>query len=90
MAVISRRYLTMSKRQITTREKNQTGMLYSGQNKRLDYVKSTVKYGYYEPFPCVIPPSAANKCSLKVAQYAAQLERYDKAIRIYEQVQGFV
>ncbi|KAK2168360.1 hypothetical protein LSH36_17g01028 [Paralvinella palmiformis] len=30
--------------------------------------------------------SAANKCLLKVAQYAAQLEQYDKAILIYEQV----
>lgn len=30
--------------------------------------------------------SSANKCSLKVAQYAAQLERYDKATEIYEQV----
>lgn len=30
--------------------------------------------------------SAANKCMLKVAQYAAQLEDYEKAIQIYEQV----
>ncbi|KAE8751080.1 hypothetical protein FOCC_FOCC002165 [Frankliniella occidentalis] len=30
--------------------------------------------------------SSANKCVLKVAQYAAQLEHYDKAIQIYEQV----
>lgn len=30
--------------------------------------------------------SSANKCILKVAQYAAQLEHYDKAIQIYEQV----
>lgn len=30
--------------------------------------------------------SSANKCMLKVAQYAAQLEDYDKAIKIYEQV----
>lgn len=30
--------------------------------------------------------SSANKCLLKVAQYAAQLEDYDKAIQIYEQV----
>jgi len=30
--------------------------------------------------------SSANKCMLKVAQYAAQLEDYDKAIQIYEQV----
>nr|CAD7396442.1 unnamed protein product [Timema cristinae] len=32
--------------------------------------------------------SSANKCLLKVAQYAAQLENYDKAIKIYEQVAG--
>lgn len=31
--------------------------------------------------------SSANKCMLKVAQYAAQLEDYEKAIQIYEQVQ---
>ncbi|XP_018320633.1 alpha-soluble NSF attachment protein [Agrilus planipennis] len=30
--------------------------------------------------------SSANKCLLKVAQYAAQLEDYTKAIQIYEQV----
>lgn len=30
--------------------------------------------------------SSANKCMLKVAQYAAQLEDFDKAIQIYEQV----
>ncbi|KAL4239077.1 hypothetical protein ACF0H5_003780 [Mactra antiquata] len=30
--------------------------------------------------------SSANKCSLKVAQYAAQLERYEQAIEIYEEV----
>merc|ERR1712142_513206 len=30
--------------------------------------------------------SSANKCMLKVAQYAAQLENYQKAIKIYEQV----
>ncbi|KAG4080059.1 hypothetical protein HA402_007614 [Bradysia odoriphaga] len=29
---------------------------------------------------------SANKCMIKVAQYAAQLEDYDKAIQIYEQV----
>lgn len=30
--------------------------------------------------------SSANKCMLKVAQYAAQLENYEKAIKIYETV----
>lgn len=30
--------------------------------------------------------SSANKCMLKVAQFAAQLEDYEKAIKIYEQV----
>jgi alpha-soluble NSF attachment protein len=30
--------------------------------------------------------SSANKCMLKVAQYAAQIEDYEKAIQIYEQV----
>lgn len=32
--------------------------------------------------------SSANKCLLKVAQYAAQLKNYEKAIQIYEQVGG--
>uniref|UniRef100_A0AAY4B0A1 Alpha-soluble NSF attachment protein n=1 Tax=Denticeps clupeoides TaxID=299321 RepID=A0AAY4B0A1_9TELE len=30
--------------------------------------------------------SAANKCLLKVASYAAQLEQYQKAVQIYEQI----
>lgn len=30
--------------------------------------------------------SSANKCLLKVASYNAQLEQYQKAIEIYEQV----
>ncbi|XP_028395942.1 alpha-soluble NSF attachment protein-like [Dendronephthya gigantea] len=30
--------------------------------------------------------SSANKCSLKVAQYSAQMENFEKAIEIYEQV----
>uniref|UniRef100_A0A663F845 Alpha-soluble NSF attachment protein n=1 Tax=Aquila chrysaetos chrysaetos TaxID=223781 RepID=A0A663F845_AQUCH len=32
------------------------------------------------------PHSSANKCLLKVATYAAQLEQYQKAVEIYEQV----
>lgn len=30
--------------------------------------------------------SSANKCLLNVAKYCAQLEQYEKAIDIYEQV----
>lgn len=30
--------------------------------------------------------SSANKCQLKVAMFAAQMENYEKAIQIYEQV----
>ena len=30
--------------------------------------------------------SSANKCLLKVAQYAAQMENYAKAIEVYEEV----
>ena len=30
--------------------------------------------------------SSANKCLLKVAQFAAQLEKYPRAIEIYEQI----
>ncbi|PIO28529.1 hypothetical protein AB205_0189650, partial [Aquarana catesbeiana] len=32
--------------------------------------------------------SSANKCLLKVATYAAQLEQYQKAVEIYEQVKS--
>ena len=32
--------------------------------------------------------SAANKCQLKVAQYAAEMKDYEKAISIYDQVCG--
>jgi alpha-soluble NSF attachment protein len=28
--------------------------------------------------------TSANQCNLKVAQYASQLEQYEKAIQIYE------
>lgn len=36
---------------------------------------------------CVFfPLSSANKCLLKVGAYCAQLEQYQKAIEIYEQV----
>lgn len=38
------------------------------------------------PSPLSAPFSSANKCLLKVAGYAAQLEQYQKAIDIYEQV----
>lgn len=34
----------------------------------------------------VLDSSSANRCLLKVAAYAAQLEQYQKAIEIYEQV----
>jgi len=37
-------------------------------------------------FNAIIDCSSANKCLLKVAAYAAQLEQYQKAIEIYEQV----
>ncbi|XP_010534636.1 PREDICTED: alpha-soluble NSF attachment protein 2-like [Tarenaya hassleriana] len=30
--------------------------------------------------------TSANQCKLKVAQYAAQMEQYDKAIQIYEEI----
>ncbi|NXD73238.1 SNAB protein, partial [Eolophus roseicapillus] len=36
--------------------------------------------------PEAVDCSSANKCLLKVAAYAAQLEQYQKAIEIYEQV----
>lgn len=39
-----------------------------------------------DPPTLFAPLSSANKCLLKVAGYAAQLEQYQKAIDIYEQV----
>ncbi|KFW08775.1 Beta-soluble NSF attachment protein, partial [Eurypyga helias] len=38
------------------------------------------------PYCNALACSSANKCLLKVAAYAAQLEQYQKAIEIYEQV----
>lgn len=41
------------------------------------------------PWGCAelrVSHSSANKCLLKVATYAAQLEQYQKAVEIYEQV----
>lgn len=35
---------------------------------------------------CLSFDSSANKCLVKVAQYAAQLEQYEKSIAIYEEV----
>ena len=34
--------------------------------------------------------SSSNKCLLKVAMYAAQMENYEKGIQIYEQVGSFL
>lgn len=39
-------------------------------------------------YNAIIDCSSANKCLLKVAAYAAQLEQYQKAIEIYEQVRA--
>lgn len=44
------------------------------------------------PWGCAelrVSHSSANKCLLKVATYAAQLEQYQKAVEIYEQVGGW-
>lgn len=35
---------------------------------------------------CICSFSSANKCLLKVALYAAQIEQYEKAAEIYEKV----
>ena len=34
--------------------------------------------------------SSSNKCLLKVAQFAAHMEKYEKAIKIYEKVILFI
>jgi hypothetical protein len=70
---------TMSNLQTTTKEKSPTGSPSPACPSSWDLVLSLHA-----------PPShsSANKCLLKVAGYAAQLEQYQKAIDIYEQV-GF-
>jgi hypothetical protein len=37
-------------------------------------------------FSIILFPRSANKCLLKVAHYSAQVERYARAIEIFEQV----
>uniref|UniRef100_A0A8B9RAQ8 Alpha-soluble NSF attachment protein-like n=2 Tax=Astyanax mexicanus TaxID=7994 RepID=A0A8B9RAQ8_ASTMX len=53
----------------------------------LDFDKAVIHYeqaaDYYKAEEST---SCANKCFLKVATYAAQLEQYQKAIEIYEQI----
>lgn len=41
---------------------------------------------WQRPFAASFVLSSANKCLLKVAHFCAQLEQYEKAIEIYEQV----
>lgn len=69
----------MSNLQTTTKEKSPTGSPSPACPSLWDLLLSLHA-----------PPShsSANKCLLKVAGYAAQLEQYQKAIDIYEQV-GF-
>lgn len=70
---------TMSNLQTTTKEKSPTGIPSPACPSLWDLLLSL----HAPP-----PHSSANKCLLKVAGYAAQLEQYQKAIDIYEQV-GF-
>ena len=70
--------LTMSRQQTTSEEKNQTGTT------QLVYVINLTNW-LATDF-CLLFDSAANKNLLKVAYYKAQLEDYEKAIEIYEQV----
>lgn len=67
----------MKSRLIITKAKNRKGKL-----KSLCYF-----FGFKNlKIICEINFSAANKSMLKVAQYAAQLQQYRKAIDIYEEV----
>lgn len=43
-------------------------------------------FTFLDDFFCFVLSSSANKCLLKVAQFSATLEKYDRAIEIYEQV----
>lgn len=70
---------TTSNLQTTTKEKSPTGSPSPACPSLWDLLLSL----HAPP-----PHSSANKCLLKVAGYAAQLEQYQKAIDIYEQV-GF-
>ncbi len=49
-----------------------------------EYLTCNIKI--YKSFQGEESNSSANKCMLKVALYAAQLENYERAIQIYEQV----
>lgn len=69
---------TTSNLQTTTKEKSPTG----------SPPQPALRAGPVLPLHASSPHSSANKCLLKVAGYAAQLEQYQKAIDIYEQV-GF-
>lgn len=81
---VSRRPLrTMSSLQTITRAKSPTGI--QGPLPSCGPAPCTC----HQPPPTSLlsaPHSSANKCLLKVAGYAAQLEQYQKAVDIYEQV----
>ena len=58
-------------------------LFYFIQNRAVQHYEQAADY-----FKGEEATSSANKCMLKVAQYAAQLEDYEKAIQIYESVAG--
>jgi len=69
---------------IAAKHQKEVAELYEGE---MDYENAIENYQtaaeYYEGENST---SAANSCLLKVAQYSAQLEKYDRAIEIYEEV----
>lgn len=82
----------MSTLLIITKEKSLTGeeekfvmqRLYSSYNRKKNKLSQISNLMY------LIFDSSANKCLVKVAQYAAQLEQYEKAISIYEEVRFYL
>lgn len=94
-SLIHRPLLTMNRQQITTKGRSQTGVSMFWHNllwfywsipSHFSYISFSVVCLLNWLFSCQSNCSAANKCLLKVATYAAQLEQYQKAIEIYEQV----
>jgi len=69
---------------VAAKHQKEVAELFEGE---MDYENAITNYQtaaeYYEGENST---SAANQCLLKVAQYSAQLEKYDKAVEIYEQV----
>uniref|UniRef100_A0A8P4KEL8 N-ethylmaleimide-sensitive factor attachment protein, alpha b n=1 Tax=Dicentrarchus labrax TaxID=13489 RepID=A0A8P4KEL8_DICLA len=75
-------YTDMGRFTIAAKHHISIAEIYETELVDIDKVRSNICLKSFSIFLC----SSANKCLLKVATYAAQLEQYPKAIEIYEQV----